>query len=139
MQTIDGGFYGKARVAIDWEISFERLQNDCRPDSVNVYVNVIYTMPKLSDTNENTKSIWDLWYPKLLEHELGHKDIGMKYASRIEQEVNLFNKFKKCESLKSEISSLLQVIVGELNNKQSEYDNLTNYGETQGANLDLYN
>lgn len=132
------GYYGEALVKIDWNLGLSGTDKKCAIASVSIFVNVTYTLPKLITTNEEVLSIWGVWYPGLLEHEHGHKNIGVTAARSIENSLLSLSSQESCEALEAKVKQIITPLIEDLDHAQALYDEETDFGQKQGANIESF-
>jgi predicted secreted Zn-dependent protease len=120
-------------------------------------------MPKWENISDiagpNTKTLWNNWWNNLYTHEKGHWDINVTYAQKCKEWADKIKGIKytievccgnnqakaKQEALKiatewrkemdEKMTSELNQLWTEHNTKQSQYDENTRHGATQGVNF----
>lgn len=130
-------FHAHTYTYIKWNFKWEIKNSKCQIKSVTTSVDVTYTYPKLRTRNADVKLVWSKWYPKLIIHEEGHKNLAIKIGKEIER-IIMPMKSANCEMLEKKADNAGYKKIAKLDKLNKNYDKETNHGETQGAWLYLH-
>ena len=131
-------FYGYTRSNIDWQFWWEMNNHRCRITRVEVFLEVIFTLPKLENSPAEVYQVWNRWYPRLVRHEKGHQNNALGVARRIEKGILGLPPRRSCKALERAGNQLGQKLIEELSRIDESYDRRTNHGATEGAGLQSY-
>lgn len=113
-----------------------QFSGSCYISQTNVHLDIRFTLPKLSlhaKVPENTRKKFDFFYQALLQHEIGHKKLGLEAANKIQALLAKRSIFASCTELNDTINQQIQAIINEYMALNHDYDLQTDYGRTQGA------
>jgi predicted secreted Zn-dependent protease len=131
-------FYGHTDSQINWNFWWNESANACQINKVKVTVDITFTLPRLNNTSKDVSSVWNKWYPKLVEHENGHKNYALEIANQVKLAISELPAHVHCESLEIEANNVGHKLMAELKALNKKYDRNTNHGETEGAWLNSY-
>ncbi len=118
---------------IRWQFQWNTKNGYCAISSVDVTVDIAFTLPKLRSAPKDVIAIWKNWYPNLLRHENGHKGHAVEIAEEIERKIAKLPKEKNCKLLENNANKLGHRLLIKLRQMDKAYDKRTNHGETEGA------
>jgi predicted secreted Zn-dependent protease len=128
-------FHGYTDSQIDWRFWWQQENGHCSITRVAVLVDVTFTLPRLEDSPAAVRDLWERWYPGLVRHENGHRDNALSVARRIEDGIRALPALPDCSELERRANALGNGLVSELATIDRDYDQRTNYGETEGASI----
>lgn len=133
-------FHAHTDTYVNWNYWWDKRNNYCKLNRVETTVTITYTLPRLfwKTQDAQVQKIWNKYYPALYEHEEGHGQIAIDAAEAIERSLMNMPPFSSCDHLSKKANAEAQRILDEFSKKHRHYDNKTNHGETQGADLNLY-
>ena len=76
---------------------------------------------------------WEKYYAALFEHEQGHKDLGVKAALEIENQLLNMGSRRSCEQLELDANKMAKDVVDKYSRLEKEFDRSTNHGLNTGA------
>lgn len=123
---------------VNWQFWWHAEQKSCRIERVTVTVKTTYTLPRLTSSYSDIDRIWGKWYPNLLKHEQGHKNLAAGIAQQIESAIYNMGNRNNCTQLEQDANAIGQQFIKQLNKLDIEYDERTKHGETEGASLGIY-
>jgi predicted secreted Zn-dependent protease len=126
-------FHGFTESQIRWRFWWRTQDRLCTITRVEVFVDVTITLPRLEESPAAVREVWDRWYPNLVLHENGHREIALAAARRIEDGIRGLPGHADCGALEQRANALGNRLIDELAATDRDYDRRTNYGETQGA------
>lgn len=136
---------GKDYAAVtSWDIqySYHVFHEDgrCSVKSVRTDVEIVYHLPRWISATPGSElnELWDKYLVHLKYHELGHKDIAVKTAAKINEILVSLASFSSQIELDQEASRRIEEKFRQLKEDQVLYDNETRHGETQGAALSAH-
>lgn len=121
---------------VRWNFWWSESQNSCAISKVTVKLDVDQTLPKLIQSDSLTQSLshqWETYYQALLEHEEGHKSLGLDAANEIEHAIKNLSAQSSCKTLESKANQLGHTIIKKYIKLEKDYDKRTNYGMNEGA------
>lgn len=132
--------FGHTTWKVWWEWKWRFKNNRCRMTEVNSFVDVVHTIPKLSDKHYNIKvlTIWHQWFPNLMRHEKNHVKYAVDIAAIGEKEILNIQSQKKCEELDASAKLLTSDLSARMKKLHTDYDQRTNHGRTEGADIRGY-
>ncbi|MEW6196669.1 MAG: DUF922 domain-containing protein [Bacteroidota bacterium] len=123
---------------VGWEFKTISSNNKCTLKNVIVITEIKIVMPKwinYSSAKKEVQQIWDKYYKALLDHENGHKEIGLKAAAEIEKEIKKIKPKSSCAELERDINRNGDYVIAKYDSLEKEYDRKTNHGINAGAAL----
>jgi predicted secreted Zn-dependent protease len=122
-------------IRYSWDVFYE--DGKCFVKSVKTDVEITYALPRRIPMNQDPTftAMWNDYVVRLKEHEFGHKDIAVKTASEINQEIASLEGFESEWDLEREAKRRAGDKLRQLKTLQVVYDDETRHGETQGAIL----
>jgi predicted secreted Zn-dependent protease len=125
-----------------WHISwkYHSVQKDgvCKLDSARVTVTIQTTLPQWDPprfSRPGLDSSWREFEAALATHENGHKAIALQAAEAILATLEALAPQDSCEALDALVSSEGNRLLAEARLNETEYDQRTRHGATQGAHL----
>jgi predicted secreted Zn-dependent protease len=107
-------------------------------NAIKTDVDIAFHLPRLmhsSKTPEQLAASWDSYYGNLKTHELGHRDIAVRFGREIYQGLSSIGATTTRSELDEKIKDLLREKFSELKQAQIAYDQETHHGKLQGAVL----
>jgi predicted secreted Zn-dependent protease len=133
----DGKVYDAVtRWYVRWNYRYENTADGCRIASVITRVEVVIKMPRWTAVDEASETLRDKWqhyFDALREHELGHRDFGVRAAAEIEDAVARMEPGQDCLSLGEAANAIGHRILEKYRQEEIAYDLKTRHGYTQGA------
>jgi predicted secreted Zn-dependent protease len=134
---------GKLHVAytkwnVNWRFWWLELPDACEITRVATTLDVAYTLPKLEHQAALPAKLlarWESYFSALLDHEQGHKDLGMKAATEIEQTISNMEPRTSCSQLERDANELAKTVISKYSRLEKEYDRTTNHGRNTGVIL----
>ena len=130
-----GTFNGHTDWYVDWNYSSTSTPYGCQLSNVQTKVHVVHILPRLSQyvTDPQTIEVFNKFNAALTLHENNHGNHGLLAARAIDQAFKEIPPQQNCRSLSRYINDMGKSIVQTYIQKDSDYDRLTNNGETEGA------
>lgn len=130
-------FFGFTDTRVSWQFWWQQEHGRCWVDRVTTVVDVTYTLPELDKSTSNTRinAIWRQWYPRLVLHETGHRDLAIDTAVDIENAILAMAANSSCEQLERDVNRIATEYIAKLQQLDKQYDETTRHGKTQGAQL----
>ncbi len=107
----------------------------CRITSVATRLAVTMTLPRLRSTDALAAADFRRYYPALLLHEDGHRNLARGVAQEIDRRIENLPPMERCADLEREANRLGHDLVEDAKQREIEYDRSTRQGCTQGACL----
>ena len=121
---------------VSWSFDRRTGKGGCHVDSVKTVVKVTHRFPKWKDrlfASLDLQEKWTAYMKALKEHENGHRDLAVGAAREIEWSLTNLDASPNCEEIRIRANALAQEILRNYREKESAYDAITRFGETQGA------
>jgi predicted secreted Zn-dependent protease len=121
---------------VKWRYEYYSRDGYCSLDTVDVSVDVEYTLPKWavkSIGSRETRIKWIRYSDALKKHEDGHRNFGIGAARKIEAALLSIGSRPRCDTLGADANAVAYRILDDFRRKEIEYDRKTGHGRTQGA------
>lgn len=129
-------FTAETSAKFAWKYNFTKSQNGCSIKSVDVEVEIIYSLPQLvnyEDLKQDNKTEWGRYANSTYTHEQGHAKISIETAKEIEWEARNIIPKDGCGEMARAANKLISNVLKRHEYKNLAYDNETGHGTTQGA------
>ena len=123
-----------------WQYNVHTESTACTVNTVKVGLHTAMALPSWqpsADSVTGLASRWQSFMSALVNHEQGHVAIDKQYAAKIVSDINSIGALN-CASVTATVNGIINNDVSALNAANSTYDQQTNHGATQGANLPTY-
>lgn len=123
---------------IAWHFTYNQKPESCSIAAVQSEITITYRMPVLaasSHMDNKTATQWKQYFTALSTHEEGHASFGLQAAEKIEQSILALSSSRTCSELEKRANDTAHAIVETYDEKNLDYDRITNHGATQGASL----
>ena len=123
---------------VNWRFWWLESSDACKITRVATTLDVAYTLPKLEHSAAMPAALlerWENYYSALLDHEQGHKELGMKAANEIEQTISTMEPRTSCSQLERDANKLGKAVIDKYSRLEKEYDRTTNHGLKTGVIL----
>ena len=120
---------------VNWRFKWDTNSSQCYMTNVTSTVDVNFTLPKWVNRDDSNSTLirkWDQYHTALIDHENGHKDIGVNAAKEIESQLLKLSS-SNCSSLERKANTLGKKILNEYIAIEKEYDKETNHGMNNGT------
>ncbi|WP_339138765.1 MAG: DUF922 domain-containing protein [Candidatus Electrothrix sp. GW3-4] len=121
---------------VHWKYHWNASEDQCRITQVSTTVDVQYILPKLKRSAPLPKALvnkWERYLRALLQHENGHKDIGVRAANEIEEKIRNMKPRRTCQQLELDANRLGHKVLDKYLIIEDEFDRTTNHGGNDGA------
>ncbi|WP_299342882.1 DUF922 domain-containing protein [uncultured Pseudoxanthomonas sp.] len=128
-------FDGITDNSISYTYEYAPTTNGCKFSEFSPVLETTITMPRWVDadlTSELGKK-WQSFYQALLEHELGHRDIGLSLYKELEAAGRNFETAKNCDSIGDEFERVATSLFEKYKEMDRQYDLQTDHGRKHGA------
>ena len=128
-------FDGYTSWYVKWNYKYEDV-GACRLTRLDVSGEVTTTLPRWADedlASPALKLAWAKYLSALSVHEAGHKDIGVRAAAAVKENIDRLLPQATCRELEQAVESKAQSILDQFRLEEAEYDKTTGHGLTQGA------
>ncbi|WDE01070.1 DUF922 domain-containing Zn-dependent protease [Thalassomonas actiniarum] len=132
-------FDGRTLWQVAWQYYRKKSDNLCHITRNEITLKVLYTMPAIAPkftVKPKVRDAFDSYYQALLNHEKGHKKIGIQAASAIEQALLNFKSFSHCQGLDTAVNKAITAIINNHHRQDEDYDRQTEHGKLQGVSID---
>jgi predicted secreted Zn-dependent protease len=129
-------FDGKTYWYVRWFYYYANTGNSCRITQVKSSVEVELTLPQWQQPTNAPRSLvnqWQRYMTALQLHEDGHKDHGVAAAQEVLSVINNLPAYPSCPELETAANAAGKGVLQRYNQKDIEYDRVTQHGATQGA------
>lgn len=137
LDTVEGRRYdANTAWTVRWSYRYRSVGNQCAIASVKTKVDITFTLPQWQPAAGTARSLiaeWNQYLAALQTHEDGHKNHGVAAGQAVMQTLSRLPAAASCQSLGAAANKAAQQIVQRYNQKDIEYDRLTQHGFTQGA------
>lgn len=137
--TLNGErFAGNTNVYTNWTYDYSLIGGKCGTKNVTVGIDTEITLPEWQKPDKfksGVDSIWDDYINALSGHEHHHADIAKAGAEKIYDTLLNFGTYSSCDGLKQATDAFGYQTLDEVSAQQKSYDDSTNHGATEGANL----
>jgi predicted secreted Zn-dependent protease len=123
---------------VNWRFWWLESSDACKITRVATTLDVAYTLPKLEHPAAMPADLlerWEKYYSALYDHEQGHKDLGLKAATEIEQTISDMEPRKSCSQLERDANKLAKAVISKYSRLEKAYDRTTNHGLNTGVVL----
>lgn len=132
---------GKQHIAytkwyVNWRFWWLDNGESCDISKVTTKLDVTYTLPRLKKTSTTPEPVitrWEEYYSALFDHEQGHKDLGIKAAIEVENEISNMGPKSSCNQLEPDANKIGNNVINKYSRIEKEYDRSTNHGLNSGA------
>lgn len=132
---------GKQHIAytkwyVNWRFWWLDNGESCDISKVTTKLDVTYTLPRLKKTSTTPEPVitrWEEYYSALFDHEQGHKDLGIKAAIEVENEISNMGPKSSCNQLELDANKIGNNVINKYSRIEKEYDRSTNHGLNSGA------
>ncbi len=121
---------------VNWNFWWRKSSRSCAITKVKTRINIRQTFPKLKTNLPISGSLdikWKKYMKSLLEHENGHKSLGLKAANEIKKRISNMSARSTCKKLEADANKIGNNILNKYKNLETRYDHRTNHGTNEGA------
>ena len=132
---VRSGSRGYHQWNVRWQFRYAPSLRGCDITSSAVNLESVTTLPRWVDRDRADSALvaeWDRYIGALRIHENGHRDIAHRAAAEIQRTLRRFSA-GTCASISARANRVAQDIVERHRRENSEYDEETRHGATQGA------
>jgi predicted secreted Zn-dependent protease len=127
-------YHGYTKWNVRWKFRWSSDDNGmCRIISSTTTIQGTILLPRLASATQAQKSQFDAYVTSLLEHELGHYQIGKEAAQAIDKQILSYPTASECRALEKAVNSGAHQTLEEYQETERQYDIVTMHGKTQGA------
>lgn len=131
-----GRFAARTAWTVRWSYRLASRPDACSIVSVDATVDVVFTMPHWDPAEPTAPGLRDQWnrfYAALQTHEGGHRDLAVQAAGDVLQVIRSLPAASSCDALRDAANAAGEEVLAGYRQREAEYDDATNHGETQGA------
>jgi predicted secreted Zn-dependent protease len=139
-QSTPAEFTGETSYNLSWQYSTLISGSACQLTDVKVGISIVTSLPNWQATTSAAAGLNDRWQAfmtGLITHEQGHTALDKIYAAKLATDLTGRGQVP-CNQLKSTVQAIVQADVDALNQANVQYDDQTDHGAAQGANLPIY-
>ena len=120
---------------ISYTYRYAPTENGCKFIEFSPALETTITMPRWVDADFTSKlgKKWQSFYQALLDHELGHHDIGLRLYKELEAAGRNFETTKSCDSISDEFELVTTSLFEKYKQMDRQYDLETDHGRKLGA------
>lgn len=129
-------YFGNTEWHVEPNFGYQEYQGLCRISQVQVELNIKIVLPKLDDDGSVTpldKTRFQQFSQALMQHEQGHKALGLEAAQEIDTLLTTMVPFAYCEQLQNQARRRVANVIKKYQQLNQQYDQETQFGRTQGA------
>jgi predicted secreted Zn-dependent protease len=129
-------FHAHTRWHVDWRAQWHNVkENNCEITAIQVDLQTVMRLPRLTQGTPQQHVLFDNYSIQLVNHEVGHHEIGRKAAFAVEKYLLSRPRAKNCLNLQKDIEKNVAAIVKKHSAMDVAYDKKTDHGKKQGAYL----
>ncbi len=131
-------FDASTKYSMTWKYYLKADAYGCKAQQADVSISITHEMPHLVTANmlsSEDRDNWYSYYKSLMNHELGHAELGIAAANEIEWEINNMLPQQNCDMVVAYIEKTAKNIIEKYDNQNIVYDSVTDHGVRQGAVL----
>lgn len=130
-------YHGHTKWDIRWRFWWNTdASGVCRITRSSTSLVSAITLPRLNGANLRQQSIFDRYIASLEAHELGHHQLAVQMARKIDSDLVSLPGMNSCPELEAFANARSQLSLERLNEQSRQYDLDTGHGRTQGAWID---
>lgn len=133
-------YTGDTSYNLTWQYNTAVTDGGCHIVGAKVGIHIVTTLPDWQAGSDATAGLggrWQSFMTALETHEQGHATLDKLYAANLVSSLNNLQPVS-CDQLASTAKSVIEASVSSLNQANSQYDQQTSHGYTQGADLPTY-
>lgn len=122
--------------AIKWHFYYDKSNNECKIDRVDVSLSITYIYPEWNPPADAAPALvtkWNTYMENLVVHEEGHSSLADDGAQLIYQTILDMPPATTCDALGEATNAAAQEKFDDIKQRQKAYDDKTGHGKTQGA------
>lgn len=130
------GFTGYTYAEFAYQYRTSSSSTGCRVSSLQVDVDITYTMPRWEDrdsANAELRASWDASYAALERHEKQHGAISKQTHNEIIREVRRIGARNSCGEIGGLVASAFNSALASHSEQQRNYDQTTEHGRLEGS------
>lgn len=136
-------YHGSLNWSIKWQYQYQDSNQGCALTTNSVTLDTTLTMPALNHAtmsfNQSTTNAFDQYFENLLTHEIGHLEYAIKASNHVKRQLSQPENFSNdltCAQLVNQANALVNKTIEMYSAENQHYDEITNHGATQGAQID---
>lgn len=134
-------FRGFTNWQVQWNYQWWQTAQSCKITSVNVRLDVIYTLPRIPDNHNadaEARRVFNGYFAALMRHEQNHKTSGLLAARAIEKALQDLPAFPTCAQLESTANQVGNQLVERYRQRDRDYDRATDHGRKEGVSIENF-
>ena len=132
-------FQGFTQWRVQWNYQMRQLPGEgCSLGDLKIDLDVQMTLPEWEPKRHADRLLvqgWPNFLAKLTEHEMGHRDNGVRAAFAVRDAINAVAPMADCGQLTSAVNAAGNAAIARLRDADAEYDRQTDHGAKQGIRL----
>lgn len=132
------GYTGYTNSRFTYEFKTSTSSTGCRVASLQVDVDITYTMPRWENrdvADANLRASWDSSYTALERHEKQHGAIAKQTYNQIIREVRQIGPRSSCGEINGLVASVFNGALADNSERQRDYDQTTDHGRLEGSSF----
>jgi predicted secreted Zn-dependent protease len=134
----NGRWAAATRWNVSWSFPYLADEVGCVGGPVNVQVAISFTFPRWTTPTQGGPGLaerWQRYLDAVVQHEHGHRDIAVEGADALRLALASLPPTPTCEQFALNAQATADNFMTRYNERQVQYDRLTDHGATQGAVL----
>lgn len=128
-------YQAHTRTKIRYNYKWRNRNGECTIEYVRVNLHLIYKYPKLvHSVDYKTRRWWKTFIEKLTVHEEVHGQISTKAAHELDDLLERLGP-QGCDNFRERVRQKANVVIEKMNQRQRDYDKLTEHGLKQERNI----
>ncbi|MBE1298327.1 MAG: DUF922 domain-containing protein [Alteromonadaceae bacterium] len=130
------GYFAQTQWTVEPMFALQTYAGLCRVRQLSVKLRLKIMMPQLINSeqlSEQKRKRFDFFYNALSKHERGHAEIAHEAASAVYQAISMIPANLDCKAIHEKVEQKYHSILEDYQRKNSDYDQETDFGRTQGA------
>ena len=132
-------FQGFTQWSVRWNYQLaSQPGGNCSLDDLGINLEVQMTLPEWEPNRHADRLLvqgWPHYLAKLTEHEMGHRDNGVRAAFAVRDAISAIAPMADCGQLTSAVNAAGNAAIARLRDADTEYDRKTEHGARQGVRL----
>lgn len=132
-------FQGFTEWRVQWNYQMAQLPGEgCSLNDLKIDLEVQMTLPEWEPKRHADRLLvqgWPYYLAKLTEHEMGHRDNGVRAAFAVRDAISAIAPMADCGQLTSAVNAAGNAAIARLRDADAEYDRQTDHGVKQGVRL----
>ena len=127
---------GYTQCKTNWRYETTPTDSGCVIQWLTISTDITITVPALAASASKAEALqsrWNVYLKALLEHENGHREIGVEAAAAVRRKLSELGPSSTCGELARTIKREAEKVLSQFQQRHEEYDKKTDNGRLQGA------